>query len=282
MVAVVAGCAGTAAERREPAEGRALQVEPHPAAASPVSEQGSATHPVPVAVAPCTAVRDMGRYALPTWALLGRPSAADPWPAGPPPEALEEQLAAADPASPDRPRLLLEIAWSRLRVADESPIPDWRTRARMDAIRVLATRIQDHPTAPETDTTLYLLGWALQQTSDPERARQVYFRLVRAYPSSRWVPFAYLAFADHYFHAGDLEAASRFYEKVLELANRENHLAAFVLYRLAAAMAQLEQQGDALARHAQLERVLGEDPAIPDGAALRAAAERDACGLSSR
>ena len=73
----------------------------------------------------------------------------------------------------------------------------------------------------------------------------------------------------------------RFYDEVLELANRQNHLSAFVLYRLAATKARLEQTAGARSRLAQLERVLAEDPAIPDGAALRAATERDACGLSA-
>ena len=51
--------------------------------------------------------------------------------------------------------------------------------------------------------------------NDMGAARQAYFRLIRDHPSSRLVPYAYLAFAEYFFDRGDLAAAEQLDERIL-------------------------------------------------------------------
>lgn len=224
--------------------------------------------PMAVAVAPCSSPADAGAYALPEWVMLDRASATEGWPAGPPADLLEAQIAATPTTDERRASLRLALARTYVRDGD-----------RPAAIRVLAQLIQEAPDAADMDTVLFTLGWLLGEMGQADRARQVFFRLVRAHPDSPWVPRAYLVFADFYFVAGDLSAATQFYARVLELPAAQNRVHDYARYRLAASHA---RQGDVSGARRLLEQLAADlraDATLPDRDALAAAAERDACGL---
>ena len=68
---------------------------------------------------------------------------------------------------------------------------------------------------PDMDKALFYFAYSLQSAKYMKDARTIYHRLLTDYPQSQFVPEAYLAFADYYFGAQELENAEAFYKKVL-------------------------------------------------------------------
>jgi TolA-binding protein len=66
------------------------------------------------------------------------------------------------------------------------------------------------------DENLFRLGYLLQLIKKEELAREVFLQLIKDYPSSKYVPEAYLAFAEFYFDKGEMDNALKFYRKVAE------------------------------------------------------------------
>ncbi|MBW2546675.1 MAG: tetratricopeptide repeat protein, partial [Deltaproteobacteria bacterium] len=69
-------------------------------------------------------------------------------------------------------------------------------KIREDSIRTYATLVRDHPNFERMDEVLFSLAFALQELDQFEKARSVYRRLIKDYPRSRFVPNAYLSFAE--------------------------------------------------------------------------------------
>ena len=64
------------------------------------------------------------------------------------------------------------------------------------------------------DEVLFRLAYLLQTIGKEEQAREFFLRLIKDYPNSKYIPNAYLSFAQFYFDKGEMEAAKKFYEKV--------------------------------------------------------------------
>lgn len=105
--------------------------------------------------------------------------------------------------------------------------------ARQCAIRSLAELVRDYRDAPGLDRSLFALAYHLERIRQQARARQVYHRLIRDFPESRYVPQAYLAFAEHYFAEGELDPARQFYERVLTIEAEHNPVYGYARYKLA-------------------------------------------------
>jgi tetratricopeptide (TPR) repeat protein len=105
---------------------------------------------------------------------------------------------------------------------------------REDSIRTYATLVRDHPNFKRMDEVLFSLAFALQELDQFEKARSVYRRLIKDHPNSRFVPNAYLSFAEYYFNDEvDMEAAAKFYRKVLEFPPKRNSVYGYALYKVA-------------------------------------------------
>jgi TolA-binding protein len=78
---------------------------------------------------------------------------------------------------------------------------------------VAATR---YPRYERMDEVLFRLAHVLASVKKEDEARGFLLRLVKDHPSSKYIPDAYLAFAELYFDRGDMEGALRFYDKVAE------------------------------------------------------------------
>jgi tetratricopeptide (TPR) repeat protein len=68
---------------------------------------------------------------------------------------------------------------------------------------------------PHMDKALFYLGYTLQRADRVKEARAVYDKLLKNYPSSKFVPEAHLAFADYYFENGQLDDAEAHYKQAL-------------------------------------------------------------------
>ncbi len=64
------------------------------------------------------------------------------------------------------------------------------------------------------DVVLFKLAYLLQTIKKEDQAREFFLRLIKEYPNSKFVPDAYLSFAEFYFNKGEMDAAMKFYEKV--------------------------------------------------------------------
>lgn len=66
------------------------------------------------------------------------------------------------------------------------------------------------------DEALFFYAYTLQQAKYTDEARKIYKRIIKDYPNSKFIPFAYLAQAEYYFNNNDLVNAERDYDKVLK------------------------------------------------------------------
>ena len=69
---------------------------------------------------------------------------------------------------------------------------------------------------PKMDMALFYYGFTLQGGHYMKEARDVYDKLLKNYPNSRYVPEAHLSFADYYFDNNDLPNAEARYKEVLK------------------------------------------------------------------
>jgi tetratricopeptide (TPR) repeat protein len=69
---------------------------------------------------------------------------------------------------------------------------------------------------PKMDMALFYYGYTLQGGKYMKEARQVYDKLLKNYPNSKYVPEAHLAFADYYFESNQLADAEARYKMVLK------------------------------------------------------------------
>lgn len=106
-------------------------------------------------------------------------------------------------------------------------------KIREDSIRTYATLVRDHPNFNRMDEVLFSLAFALQEIDQFDKARSVYRRLIKDYPKSRFVPNAYLSFAEYYFSDSDMAAAGKFYRKVIEFPPKDNSVYGYALYKIA-------------------------------------------------
>ena len=69
---------------------------------------------------------------------------------------------------------------------------------------------------PKMDMALFYYGFTLQGGNYLDPARAVFDKLIKNYPSSKYVPEAHIAFADYYFEQGQLDDAEQRYKMVLK------------------------------------------------------------------
>ncbi len=66
------------------------------------------------------------------------------------------------------------------------------------------------------DEVLFRLAYLLQTVKREDQAREVFHQLIKDYPNSKYVPEAFLSFAEYYFGKGEMDNALKFYKKVEE------------------------------------------------------------------
>ena len=83
----------------------------------------------------------------------------------------------------------------------------------LDAVKgyIQATKYRKYE---RMDEVLFKLAFLLTQVKKEDQAREFFLRLIKDYPNSKYIPDAYLSFAEYYFDKGEMENALKFYEKV--------------------------------------------------------------------
>jgi tetratricopeptide (TPR) repeat protein len=114
-------------------------------------------------------------------------------------------------------------------VAAQKKLDEYRT----ESVKSYAQLVQDHPNFKRMDEVLFALAFSLGEMKQNDKAREVYYRLIKNFPESKFVPNAYLSFAEHYFQQGDMQAASKFYSKVTEFPPERNAVYGYALYKQA-------------------------------------------------
>jgi TolA-binding protein len=79
------------------------------------------------------------------------------------------------------------------------------------------------------DEVLFRLAALLASVKKDDQAREFLHQLIKDHPTSRYIPDAYLAFAELYFERGDVEGALRFYEKVAQFPRSSVY--AYAIYK---------------------------------------------------
>ncbi len=91
---------------------------------------------------------------------------------------------------------------------------------------VLASR---YPKYRRMDEVLFRLAFLLEMVHKEDQAREFFHRLIKDYPQSKYVPNAYLSFAEYYFQKGEMENAGMFYDKVTDFPG--SSVFGFALYK---------------------------------------------------
>lgn len=105
------------------------------------------------------------------------------------------------------------------------------------ARRALQQAIEQHRAASQyghyarRDEVLFRLGELLHTAQRDSEARPIFARLLKEFPQSRYVPHAYLSFAEDFFIRGEMGAALDFYDKVAQFP--ESSVFGFALYKKA-------------------------------------------------
>ena len=86
-----------------------------------------------------------------------------------------------------------------------------------------------YPKYNRMDEVLFRLAYLLQAIKKEDQAREFFHRLIKDYPQSKYVPNAYLSFAEFYFQKGEMENALKFYEKVEQFPG--SSVFGFALYK---------------------------------------------------
>jgi tetratricopeptide (TPR) repeat protein len=153
----------------------------------------------------------------------------------------------------DEPIFRAEQARDTARAAEERRQQE---REQLQADDVLRKAVQHfvavarYPRYPRMDEVLYRLGYLLDLAGRPDRAREVYHRLLKEHPQSRFVPDAFLSFADDFFAKGDMAQAFAFYSKVTRFP--QSSVYGFALYKKAWSQANLGDHKAALGTFVEL------------------------------
>jgi tetratricopeptide (TPR) repeat protein len=80
--------------------------------------------------------------------------------------------------------------------------------------------VADHPdkygSYKRMDEVLFYLAYMLTEVKKEDAARKYFKRLIKDYPKSKFVPWAFFAFGQYYFENKDFENAMKFYDRVLQ------------------------------------------------------------------
>jgi len=130
---------------------------------------------------------------------------------------------------------------------------------------------------PRMDEALFYYAFTLQSAKYMEEARKVFYRLIKDYPDSRYIPDAYLSFADYYFglaaDKGDRSAlanAEKFYDKVLQFP--KSGVYAYALYKKGWVYLNQDRNQDALETFFKVVQITNKDKRK---ATLNKAAKKD-------
>jgi tetratricopeptide (TPR) repeat protein len=147
--------------------------------------------------------------------------------------------------------------------------------ARQEGIRTYAMLVSDHPDFRRMDEVLFALAFGLEQMRQMPKARQVYHRLIKDYPQSRFIPHAYLSFAEFFFNEGEMTPALQFYTKVTEFPPNRNPVYGYALYKQGWAFYNVEDFRKSLQKFVEVIEFATQNPDATDVKNLARQARRE-------
>jgi tetratricopeptide (TPR) repeat protein len=114
-------------------------------------------------------------------------------------QGLESLYAASQPSSPDRPviaRRLADTYAELARAAEGTPMARTAHGSSFKYYEVLTT---EYPQSAQLDEAYYYAALEHELAGDVTNARRSYYELIKRFPSSRLVAFAYFAFGEMFF-----------------------------------------------------------------------------------
>lgn len=153
------------------------------------------------------------------------------------------------------------------------------TEFRDAAIKQYALIARDHADYKNRDEVLFRLAYMIdEQAADDrlrmerddrpapssnekqlrEQARRVYRELIKNYPNSRYIPNAYLSFAEYYFQEGDMDTSLQFYERVAQYEDSE--IFGYALYKMAWCYINLQDDRQAVSQFVRVIQYAEQNP----------------------
>ncbi len=126
-------------------------------------------------------------------------------------------------------------AWMAKRETDpDAPEPKLDNRKSqvytdqaMNIYKIILKKYKDYH---RRDEVLFTMGYNLYESGKKSEGVKMYWELIKGYPTSRFVPDAYLAMGEHYFANNDVFNAKKAYERALKF--KESKVYTFALYKL--------------------------------------------------
>jgi TolA-binding protein len=81
------------------------------------------------------------------------------------------------------------------------------------------------------DEAIYFYAFELGQLERESEMQEAYLRLIRDYPQSKYIPNAYLSFADFYFGKNRIDEALKLYQKIVD-GYKDSPVYAYALYKM--------------------------------------------------
>jgi TolA-binding protein len=84
---------------------------------------------------------------------------------------------------------------------------------------------------PRLDEAIYFYAFELGQLERESEMQEAYLRLIRDYQTSKYIPNAYLSFADFYFGKNRIDEALKLYQKIVD-GYKDSPVYAYALYKM--------------------------------------------------
>jgi tetratricopeptide (TPR) repeat protein len=175
------------------------------------------------------------------------------------------------------------------------------SRFRGEAIKQYAAVVRDHRDYKNRDEVLFRLAFMIEEQATDDRlrnerdnrpvptqnekslrqqARRVYRELIKNYPNSRYIPNAFLSFAEYYFQEGEMQNALEFYRRVAQF--EESEVFGYAVYKMGWVFINLQQDREAVDQFVRVIQFAESHPDARIAGPLARQARREIIGPFSR
>ncbi len=156
---------------------------------------------------------------------------------------------------------------------NETEAKKWLTEGVKTYLYVAQSREPQFLQYPKLDHVLFSLAFLLQQAKKTDEARVFFQRLIKEYPQSKFIPDAWLSFAEFYFVEGDMAKALTLYDKVAQYP--DSRVFAYAVYKMGWCHINLQEPDKALRKFVEVIKIAQERKDDPNSKALEREAKKD-------
>lgn len=155
----------------------------------------------------------------------------------------------------------------------ESESKKWLTEAVKVFLFVANAQEPQFLAYSKMDNVLFSLAFLLSQAKKTDEARAFFHRLIKNYPQSKFIPDAWLAFAEFYFNEGDMAEALKLYEKVTLYPDASVYV--YAIYKQGWCYLNLQDSQKSLEKFVSVIRTADSRPDDPNAKQLQREAKKD-------